>query len=129
MKAKAAAALLNNGKDAPDSDILRDPDAPQMYAVLPDNVRQADLRYGVYSDDQTVVIVPDGWPMEVMPESHYAGVARPVGVVENRAERRRLAAPSEDESRVIISRSYTEAVNKLFGAPEHSSSWHAYSPR
>jgi hypothetical protein len=79
VRAKAAAALLNNGRDAPDSDTpLRDPDAPRIYTVLPDNERQPDVRYGLYDEDQFAVIVPKGWPMEVTPESHYAGVPKPL---------------------------------------------------
>jgi hypothetical protein len=40
VRARAAAALLNNGKDAPDSDVpMREPDAPGAIIILPDNGR------------------------------------------------------------------------------------------
>jgi hypothetical protein len=78
VKAKAAASLL--GADRPDAaDVLmeRDPDAPRRYVVLPAKDGDPNVRYGLYSEDQMVVLVPHGWPMEIQPEAHYAGVPRP----------------------------------------------------
>jgi hypothetical protein len=40
VRGRAAAALLNNGKDAPESDVpLRDPAVPRAIIFLPDNHR------------------------------------------------------------------------------------------
>lgn len=103
VKAKAAASLLNDDREATDADsFAADPDAPRRFVILPDNGRQSNVRYGLHSEDQCVVIVPKGWPMEVMPESHYAGVTKPAGVADrssrNRAEMLALPRPDEDEA-------------------------------
>ena len=48
VRARAAAALLNSGKEAPDPDApLRDPDAPCAIIILPDNNRDRRIvRFG-----------------------------------------------------------------------------------
>jgi hypothetical protein len=101
VRAKAAAALLNNGKEVADDPVFaRDPDAPKIYAVLPDNGRQPDVRYGKYDEDQIVIIVPNGFPFEVQPESFYKDVPKPAPdpriAMRNRAKTLALSALSED---------------------------------
>ena len=79
--------------DDPEPDeIERDPDAPRTYVILPDNGRQADVRYGLYAEDQVVVIIPPGFPSEIQPEAFYADVAKPIGVIA-RHRVRALPAP------------------------------------
>jgi hypothetical protein len=92
-KVRAAAALL--GADRPESAdafVERDPDAPRKYIVLPDNGRNPNVRYGLYSEEQLTVVVPAGFPMEVMPESHYRDVAKPV----DRLARKRPMLPAAE---------------------------------
>jgi hypothetical protein len=101
VQAKAASALLGADRAAADEP-QRDPDAPRKFVILPANGRDANVRYGLYDDDQIVVQVPTGWPMEVMPESHYRDVPKPVGVADRlarirAAERLALPAPDEDD--------------------------------
>ncbi len=78
-RTRAAATLLGADKAEREADPIfpADPDAPKRYVILPDNGRDPNVRYGIYDDDQRIVIVPVGWPMEVHPESHYASVEKP----------------------------------------------------
>jgi len=97
----AARTLLNDGREVDADPIFNaDPDAPKPCVTLPCNGRDADVRFGKYEEDQRVIIVPAGYPMEVMPESHYAGVPKPIGVAvrhRKRAEMLALPGPDEDE--------------------------------
>ncbi len=92
----AARTLLNDGREVDADPIERDPDAPRRFVILPDNGRDPNVRYG-----QRVVIVPPGWPMEVQPEAHYAGVAKPADIRFGRArpaELLAITAPYEGEA-------------------------------
>ena len=68
VKAKAAAALLNNGREPADGLPERDPNEPRKYVILPAKDGDANVRYGLHDPDQLVVIVPRGFPAEVRPE-------------------------------------------------------------
>jgi hypothetical protein len=92
-KIRAATALLGADRaESVDDRPARDPDAPRIYTILPDNGRNSNVRYGLHDEAQTVVIVPAGYPCEIQPESFYAGVPKPA----DRLSRNRpmmLAAP------------------------------------
>jgi hypothetical protein len=89
----AGRALMFDDRD-PESDVIeRDSDELQKCVILPDNEREANVRYGLNEEGQTIVIVPRGCPMEIQPESHYAGVEKPIGVVAARRRARGLAVP------------------------------------
>ena len=83
VKAKAAAALLNNGREPADGLPERDPNEPRKYVILPAKDGDANVRYGLHDPDQLVVIVPRGFPAEVRPEEFY--VPKPLGVVDENA--------------------------------------------
>jgi hypothetical protein len=99
-KVRAATALLGADRSESSRDgaaFDRDPDAPRTYAVLPDKGNNPQIRYGLYDENQAVVIVPSGWPLEVHPESHYAGVPKPAALATRNRETLALPAPDEDE--------------------------------
>jgi hypothetical protein len=102
VKAKAAAALLNNCKDADADAILQDDDRPWTVVILPDKGNDPGVRYGQYEERQSVIIVPSGFPSEVQPESYYKDVPKPAPdpriAMRNRAETLRLSGPDEDEA-------------------------------
>jgi hypothetical protein len=90
VKAKAAAALLNNGRDAPDPDApLRDPDAPQVVVTLPWNGRD-HVKFG---DQGNGIIIENtaNHPLD-MPDRIRAHARR------RRAEMLALPVPDEDEA-------------------------------
>ena len=53
---KAAAALLNNCKDADADAILQDDDRPWTVVILPDKGNDPGVRYGQYEERQSVII-------------------------------------------------------------------------
>ena len=94
VKAKAAATLISADKPDPEDNLDHDPDAPITYTILPDNQRNPQVRYGLHSPGQRIVIVPvhAGFPLEVRPESFYADVPKPAGrVAEREAAKERVA--------------------------------------
>jgi hypothetical protein len=104
VKAKAAAALLNGGREPTDDPAFaRDPDAPRKLIVLPDKENDPGVRFAIYEENQVVAIIPAGYPAdhEVQPEEFYAHVPKPLGVVaenawreligEDRGEQRQIA--------------------------------------
>jgi hypothetical protein len=97
VKAKAAAALLNYGKDVDADAILQDDDRPWKVIILPDKFIDPGVRYGQYEDRQGVIIVPDGFPLEVQPESFYAHVPKPQGIPFRLRGERARAARTADE--------------------------------
>jgi hypothetical protein len=80
VRAKAAAALLNNSKDVDADAILQDDDRPWKVIILPDKFTDPGVRYGQYEDRQGVIIVPTGYPLEVQPESFYKDAPKPQGI-------------------------------------------------
>ena len=89
VKAKAAAALLNNGREPEDDNraFARDPNEPRKLVVLPDKGNDPGVRFGIYEENQVVAIIPAGYPAdhEVQPEESYAHVPKPIGVVAENA--------------------------------------------
>ena len=80
VKAKAAAALLNNGREPADGLPERDPNEPRKLVVLPDKGNDPGVRFGIYEPDQLVAIVPaECYGDPVMPEEFYAAYPKPAG--------------------------------------------------
>ena len=56
MRARAAAALLNGAREAPDSDVpLRDPNAPGTKIFLPDNGRNPNVKFGPQGNTSPII--------------------------------------------------------------------------
>ena len=83
-KIKAASAIINAARIDDDGLPERDPNEPRKYVILPAK-GDPNERYGLYDDDQLVVIVPRGFPAEVQPEGFYKDVPKPLGVVDENA--------------------------------------------
>jgi hypothetical protein len=73
-KVRAAATLLGADEAASAGEIEGDSDTLRSCIVQPDDGRNAT--YGLYSETQAVVIVPQGWPMDIQPESHHVDAVR-----------------------------------------------------
>ena len=112
---KAAAALLNNCKDADADAILQDDDRPWTVVILPDKGNDPGVRYGQCEERQSVIIAPS----EAQPESYYKDVPKPAPdpriAMRNRAETAQVLKSRQGRSRLSISRRYIEALNEIFG--------------
>lgn len=95
--ARATAARTLVLDDPAEVDREPEDEAISTYVILPSNGRDACVRYGLYAEGQSIVIVPPGFPPEIQPESHYAHVPKPPGVHAKRAARAAaLALPAPE---------------------------------
>ena len=66
--ARATAARTLVLDDPAEVDREPEDEAISTYVILPSNGRDACVRYGLYAEGQSIVIVPPGFPPEIQPE-------------------------------------------------------------